>query len=407
MSQFFLRTNKNDGKAPLYVRTRRKGILFCVSTGIMVDVKEWTKAQKSLSAMQRYERTDEGVRVHDLQVEVMKTIDVLYAENKVQSKEDKPVLEQALSRVVNGTVEEIQQTAKVVTAKSRETVLGFFDYFIAVGENLKEYCKKDISFEEIDKPFADRFTLYLQKQGYMPNTINKKVSCFRKLCNLAAMEGYNKNAVSLRVWKDRTIKEIDKRAEIYLTDEEIDAMYDMELTGENEIVRDIFLLGYFSCQRYSDYCKLREENFITYNKSGLITLTQKKTGKKVEMPIFDDRVYELCEKYNYNFPDITAQKMNLKIKVVGYELSKTVPSFCEKYVTVLTGVEKQSEQTYEKLLKKKKDGIKFTENERKWFHKLKTNANGFTNWISGPRFEMDPLFGNGISMVKSCEPNMN
>ncbi|MBP5778038.1 MAG: hypothetical protein J6W56_10875 [Prevotella sp.] len=40
------------------------------------------------------------------------------------------------------------------------------------------------------------------------------------------------------------MKEIDKRAEIYLTDEEIDAMYDMELTGENEIVRDIFLLGY-------------------------------------------------------------------------------------------------------------------------------------------------------------------
>ena len=242
--------------------------------------------------------------------------------------------------------------------------MGFFDYFIAgisdgsirhgdnsdyssgtvvvwkaFGENLKEYCKKDISFEDIDKPFADRFTLYLQKQGYMPNTINKKVSCFRKLCNLAAMEGYNKNAVSLRVWKDRTIKEIDKRAEIYLTDEEIDAMYDMELTGENEIVRDIFLLGYFSCQRYSDYCKLREENFITYNKSGLITLTQKKTEKKVEVPIFDDRVYELCEKYNYNFPDITAQKMNLKIKVVGYELSKTVPSFCEKSIIDATGAD--------------------------------------------------------------------
>ena len=169
------------------------------------------------------------------------------------------------------------------------------------------YAENKINTKE-DK--AIRFTLYLQKQGYMPNTINKKVSCFRKLCNLAAMEGYNK------------------------------------------------------------YCKLREENFITYNKSGLITLTQKKTGKKVEVPIFDDRVYELCEKYNYNFPDITARKMNLKIKVVGYELSKTVPSFCEKYVTVLTGVEKRSEQTYEKLLKKKKDGIKFTENERKWFHKL-------------------------------------
>ena len=44
MSQFFLRTNKTEGKAPLCVRTRRKGILFCVTTGIMVDVKEWAKA---------------------------------------------------------------------------------------------------------------------------------------------------------------------------------------------------------------------------------------------------------------------------------------------------------------------------------------------------------------------------
>lgn len=60
------------------------------------------------------------------------------------------------------------------------------------------------------------------------------------------MEGYNKNAVSLKVWKDRTVKEAEKRAEIYLTDEEIDVMYDMELTGEDEVVRDIFLLGYFS-----------------------------------------------------------------------------------------------------------------------------------------------------------------
>ena len=408
MAQFFLRTKRETGESPLYTKIRRNGMQMYICTGIRVDIQEWNKAQKSLSAMRRYENTEEGTKVHDLQMKVTKAIDMLYAENKINTKEDKAIIEQALSAIVNGTVEEIQQAAKVVTAKSRTTVLGFFDYFYAgisdgsirhgnnsdyspgtvvvwkaFGENLKEYCKKDIPFEDIDKPFADRFTLYLQKQGYMPNTINKKVSCFRKLCNLAAMEGYNKNAVSLRVWKDRTVKEIEKRAEIYLTDEEINAMYDMELTGENEIVRDIFLLGYFSCQRYSDYCKLREENFITYNKSGLITLTQKKTGKKVEVPIFDDRVYELCDKYHYEFPDIDVQKMNLKIKAVGAELSKKVPSFCEKYVTVLTSVEKRSEKTYEKLLDKKNKGIKFTENERKWFHKLDKLAkmrNGSPLW---------------------------
>ena len=69
------------------------------------------------------------------------------------------------------------------------------------------------------------------------------------------MEGYNKNAVSLRVWKDRAVKEIEKRAEIYLTDEEIDAMYDMQLSGEKEIVRDIFLLGYFTSCRSDGSCR--------------------------------------------------------------------------------------------------------------------------------------------------------
>lgn len=175
----------------------------------------------------------------------------------------------------------------------------------------------------------------------------------------------------MKVWKDRTVKETEKRAEIYLTEEEIDAMYNLELTGENEIVRDIFVLGYFSCQRYSDYSKLREENFMTYDKGfGMIMLTQKKTGRTVNVPIIDDRVYELCDKYNYDFPEISEQKMNLKIKAVATILAESVPSLQKKYVTVLTAVEKRSEQTYAKLLKKKKSGAKFTENERKWFSKL-------------------------------------
>lgn len=173
----------------------------------------------------------------------------------------------------------------------------------------------------------------------------------------------------------------------------------MELTGEDEVVRDIFLLGYFSCQRYSDYSKLREENFITYDKGlGIITLTQKKTGKKVYVPIIDNRVYDLCEKYHYEFPEISEQKMNLKIKVVAYELAKTIPSLCDKYVTVLTTVERRSEQTYVKLLAKKKSGAKFTENERKWFgklHKLAIKRNGSPLWernkhgeVIRPKYEL-------------------
>lgn len=400
MAQFFLRTSRTTGEASLYTKIRRNGFQLYVCTGINVDIQEWNKSQKSMSALKRYKATPEGAKVHNLQVEVMNAIDVLYTENRIHSKEDKSLLEKTISSIVNGTVEEIQERTVVREGELLKYVHRFYDYFYAgisegsirhgnnaaytsgsvgvwksFGDYLKEYCKKDILFSQIDKPFADRFTLFLERKGLMMHTINKNVSCFRKLCNLAAMEGYNANAISLRVWKDKTVKEEEKRAEIYLTDEEIDAMYAMKLTGMEEKVRDVFLLGYFSCQRYSDYSDLKKKNFINYNgELGIITLTQKKTGRVVNVPIVDDRVYDLCDKYHYVFPVVTEQQLNEKIKVVSQKLSETIPSMGEKIITVLTSREKSAEDTYLRLLQKTRAGLKLTENERKRLGKLKKVA---------------------------------
>ena len=121
MALFFLRSKREEGEAPLYTKIRRNGIQMYICTGIRVDIQVWNKSQKSLSAMQRYEKTPEGAKVHDLQMKVIKAIDMLYAENKIKSKEDKSVIEQTLSAIVNGTVEEIQQTAKVASTKSGAT----------------------------------------------------------------------------------------------------------------------------------------------------------------------------------------------------------------------------------------------------------------------------------------------
>ena len=58
---------------------------------------------------------------------------------------------------------------------------------------------------------------------------------------------------SLGVWKEREVKEEEKRAEVYLTDEELDAIYNYPLEGTEEHARDLFVLGCLSCQRFSDY----------------------------------------------------------------------------------------------------------------------------------------------------------
>lgn len=55
--------------------------------------------------------------------------------------------------------------------------------------------------------------------------------------------------MSLRVWKERTVHDDDRRAEIYLTNKELDALYEMESEGKEEQIRDLFLIGVFCAQR--------------------------------------------------------------------------------------------------------------------------------------------------------------
>lgn len=401
MAQYFLRTKRSEGVANLYTKVRRNSMQLYICTPIKVDVKEWNKAQKSKAALTKYLQTDEGKKVQDLQTKCNQVMNDLYVNHQINSLDDKPMVEQALSSIVM-----TESTKKVAedAADGLTHVKAFYDYFFkgisdgtirhgnnaaysqgsivvwkGFGRFLNAYVKDDISFNDIDKPFADKFTVFLEKKGLMANTINKHVTCFRKLCNLAAEEGYNENAVSLKVWKEHTVGDDSKRAEIYLTDEELDALYAMPLEGFEDKVRDVFMLGYMSCQRFSDYSKLSRDNFITLDSGmGAISLIQKKTGKKVNVPIVDERVYEICEKYDYDFPEITDHQLNTMIKVILKRLSATVPSLAETYVTNLTVRELNAEKTYRRLLRKKKAGKKWTDSERKNMIKLQRIADEAT-----------------------------
>ena len=105
---------------------------------------------------------------------------------------------------------------------------------------LYDYTKPSDIFDDVAKAYADGFLAHLESQGLLPTTCNKYIICFRKLCNIAAEYGVNHNATSLKVWKERDVKDSDKRAEIYLTDEELDAIYTFPQNGFEEQARDLF-----------------------------------------------------------------------------------------------------------------------------------------------------------------------
>jgi integrase len=388
------------------------GFSWWINTGIEVDVAAWNKAQKSTSAQDKYFSSDKGKEVLALTTEVDDVIKRLFLNKVVTSSADKSKLEQAISDVVNvkgiKAQKEAEDYAKAEQQRRHEeernrlcVVANYYEDFmerisngeLRQGKDNSKYRKSSLSvwktfgkhltgylehkhrsnmtFDDINKSFADGFTNYLESKGLMLGTINQQVNCFRRLCSAAAEDEKNKNLISLKVWHSHEEKDADKRAGIVLSESEIDKLYEMKLDGLREQVRDMWCLGYFCAQRVSDYSRLTRDNF-SQTRGGLdvIVLQQQKTGKELVIPILDDRVFEICEKYDYKFPMLTRDTQNRFIKIVSKELSETVPSLKEWSRTLLTLRERQKEESYLSMKKRIEDGEKLHGEESKRYRRM-------------------------------------
>lgn len=98
-----------------------------------------------------------------------------------------------------------------------------------------------------------KFLDHLQKLDYMGSSVNKYLVSFRAMVGYAYEDGLHNNDRALSCFSKRKVEESDKAAEIYLTETELQALAEMELTGLKDQVRDIFLVGCYTCQRVSDY----------------------------------------------------------------------------------------------------------------------------------------------------------
>ena len=117
----------------------------------------------------------------------------------------------------------------------------------------------------------------------------------------------------------------------------------MPLTWKKDHIHDVFLIGCYTCQRVSNYNNLNEDHFETTRKgTRIIRLIQQKTKTEVTIPILNDNLIALLEKYNYNTPKANEQVLNRYIKNILKDLSETVPSLKEKVPTKLAMKQKDA-----------------------------------------------------------------
>lgn len=127
---------------------------------------------------------------------------------------------------------------------------------------------------------------------------------------------------------------------IYITTDQIMEMYAIKKFDfpEQEVVRDMFVIGCFTGMRFSDYSVL-DPGAIRNNRLSFI---QVKTGAKVTIPIHPI-VNEILKKYNYVLPPVPRNnEFNAIIKTVGEKMPSLHVPFTKQitYKRELVEIEK-------------------------------------------------------------------
>lgn len=180
------------------------------------------------------------------------------------------------------------------------------------------YCLKD---EDIHRP-AHRKDYYKVKLQH--NTIRKYVKGLVAFLNYATENGWTQHKLYKGFLK--VMPELPTEI-IALTSDEIDRIYNLDLTGKTELFRlcrDYFVLATEIGTRISDYGAITHDNF-TRTPTGLdLRIIQKKLAQRygimratTVVPV-SLRVLNIFERYNYKLPKPPIGKtMNKNLKVIA------------------------------------------------------------------------------------------
>ena len=383
MGNYFLRTKKEKGTASVYLRVQKRNpklnILVC--SKVSVDIQQWDKVTQDVAKWNDYCKTQDGRKVKETLDSISSAIDNLISQGiydkaridevvedvvfreererqRIQEEEERQeqerlrqikeqeeearkadvilFLENFLEGIKNGRIKNKAENYTPNTCKVWSNFLGILKRFIQISP---------FTWKDINKALADRFVSFMEKNGYMVTSINKYIICFKAMIQNAMDQELHNNLIALRAFSKKKIQETDKAKEIYLTKAELQALYEMPLEGLKDKVRDVFLVGCYTCQRFSDYARLEKENFTTTAKgTKVVRIVQEKTGNDVVIPILNDNLLHIAEKYGYDIPKVNDVILNRYIKQILKELSSTVPSLARKERTLLTMKEREKEK---------------------------------------------------------------
>ncbi len=205
----------------------------------------------------------------------------------------------------------------ILNNKGSKLVAGSIRNYLSTQSVLKKYSTNrriKLRLDSITVEFYNDFIKFLNEAKhargqYRPNVVGKFIKNIKVFMRYAYENGYTTNDD----YKKREFKVYKEDVEtVYLTETELDVLYDLELPDNQAHVRDGFYVSCYTGLRYSDLARL-EEKHINFERK-ILTIVTQKTNTPVVIPI-RPKVEAIFRKHGNKPPTIQCnQSTNRMIK---------------------------------------------------------------------------------------------
>lgn len=159
-----------------------------------------------------------------------------------------------------------------------ETVLKWADSRNLISDRIRANFPAKLTFDQMTMQWWDGWIAGLRRKGLSLNYVDRLNRDWKKLMRRAYEEGIHNN----KVYEHSRMKVGQEEAPtVYLSLDELRKIREVELPDYYDNARRLFLLGAYTGLRFSDFTRLRDEDFV----GDFIDIRNQKTGERVVIPI--------------------------------------------------------------------------------------------------------------------------
>jgi site-specific recombinase XerD len=325
--RFNLKAPKSKTETLIFLVFRYRGKRLLYSTSFTILPRDWDfKTQRPIDQERRPDLWEIRNRLEDI-LSFCKSIyiesdygciSIKAFKNQLDLKTNRVVLEQEKPKPSFIEFLDLELDSMKVEGMKH----GSYRSFKLHANNLKKFIKDcgTFEFEEVDWNLRLTLIDWLAKKNVQLGYGNKTLSVLRQFMERARRKKIHSNIkYQGSGWMVPNKKAVNQK--VILSPKELKQLAELELSGFEEKVRDLFLIGAGTGQRFSDYSKYTADNFYKTMKGvPLLSVISQKTDTPAKIPlnIFPWLIPTL-EKYNYNSPKMSMQKFNEAIKRICRE----------------------------------------------------------------------------------------